>query len=115
MRSIPRGDARHLARLGPPLALSLLAALASAVPSSVLAAPRRTATGIRADQHCSAATRASMDRMNRLAGRAKIRSAACGADGSLSRVVLRSVDGRRLEWKAADGRDELSRRMTLGR
>ncbi len=56
-----------------------------------------------------------MDKLNRLAGRAKIRWATCGADGSLETVGLRAVDGRELQWKAAEGTDELSRRMMLGR
>ena len=56
-----------------------------------------------------------MDRLNRLAGRAKIRSAQCKADGTLETVALRAMDGRDLHWKAAEGMDELSRRMMLGR
>jgi hypothetical protein len=59
--------------------------------------------------------RSSMDKLNRLAGRAKIRWAVCGADGSLETVGLRAVDGGEMQWKAAEGRDELSRRMMLGR
>jgi hypothetical protein len=85
------------------------------MPSLARAATTRTATGIRADPRCSGATRTSMDRLNRLAGRAKIRSAVCGKDGALETVVLRTVDGREMQWKAADGKDELSRRMMLGR
>jgi hypothetical protein len=85
------------------------------MPSLVRAATTRTATGIRADQRCAAATRTSMDKLNRLAGRAKIRWAVCSADGSLETVGLRAVDGREKQWKAAEGKDELARRMMLGR
>jgi hypothetical protein len=56
-----------------------------------------------------------MDKLNRLAGRAKIRWVKCGADGALETAGLRAVDGRELQWKAAEGTDELSRRMMLGR
>ena len=89
--------------------------MSGALPSVAPAATRRTATGIRADDDCSRATRDSMDRLNRLAGRAKIRSAGCAADGTLQTVGLRTVDGRLLQWKAAEGMDELSRRMMQGR
>ena len=98
-----------------PIWLVAVLVMVTAAPSLALAATRRTATGIRADEDCSRATRESMDKLNRLAGRAKIRSAMCAADGTLQTVGLRAMDGRELQWKAAEGMDELSRRMMLGR
>jgi hypothetical protein len=82
-------------------------------PSHVLAA--RTRTGIQVEDRCAQATRESIDKLNRLAGRAKIRWATCRLDGSLEKVGLRAVDGRDLQWQFDEGMDELSRRMMLGR
>ena len=55
-----------------------------------------------------------VDTLNRSTTAAKIVGVAC-LDNSTYSFVLREQDARIMEWKQAEGRDELAPRMALGR
>lgn len=109
-----RGDARDGANGGPSeYGRSYWSVAATVLMMMAESEKLTTATGASSSSKCPQVDE-YVDTLNRSTTAAKIVGVAC-LDNSTYSFVLRGQDWRIMDWKQAEGRDELARRMALGR